>query len=84
MSEYFWERSYQPEKGNGDQTLRMCLGFSQGHLELLLAATVSQCLLLRMEHCLGGKQGARKEGNVNIICISLASSGDVNTGQVEK
>lgn len=38
-SEYFWERSYQPEKGNGDEALRMCLGFSQGHLELLLSAT---------------------------------------------
>lgn len=28
--------------------------------------------------------GARREGKINITCISLAPSGDVNTGQVEK
>lgn len=64
--------------------LRICPGFSQGHLEILLARYVSQCLLLRMEHCFGGKQGARREGKTNIICISLAPFGDVNTGQIEK
>lgn len=64
--------------------LRICLGFSQGHLEILLVHYVSQCLLLRMEHCLAMKQGARKEDNINTICTSLASSGDVNIGQVEK
>lgn len=83
ISEYFCKRSYQPKRGNGEKMLRICLGFSQGHLEILLACYVSQCLLLRMEHCLGGKQRARKEGNINIICTSLAPSGDVNIGQVE-
>jgi len=34
---YFWKRSYQPKRGNGDKTLEMCFCFSQGHLELLLA-----------------------------------------------
>lgn len=35
-----------------------------------------------MEHCLGGKQGARKEGSINIVCIGLGSSRDVTVVDV--
>lgn len=65
--------------------LKMCLCFSQRHLDLFLARH-GHPVLSPQDRALPWreKQGARKESRIDVVCISLASSGDVNIGKVER